>query len=74
MISSNKSEFWSIYFQISANSDKNIYVFLDEIEIRSDDWREATDLLVQLLQPNPKNRPHACQALEMAFFQDKKVT
>ena len=48
--------------------------FLDEIEIRSDDWREATDLLVQLLQPNPKNRPHACQALEMAFFQDKKVT
>ena len=42
--------------------------FLDKIETTGSEWREVTDLLIQLLQPNPKNRPNACQALDMEFF------
>lgn len=40
----------------------------DKIETTGSEWREVTDLLIQLLQPNPKNRPNACQALDMEFF------
>jgi cell division control protein 7 len=37
-------------------------------DTRGQEWREVTDLLIRLLQPNPKNRPNAGQALNMDFF------
>ena len=60
--------FLSTFYTLPHLIGSGLKSYLDKIETSGSEWREVTDLLIQLLQPNPKNRPNACQALDMEFF------